>query len=309
MKILIEIPSWLGDTVMVTPVIENLAKYFKRTQITVIGKNISCEVLKHHPKVSKTIVLDKKITALYRISKEVGKFDIFFSFRGSIRSKILSYLIAAERKYQFNKRKYSKGHQVEKYNEFINDSIGSKLNPGKLILNAVEQSKFNSKKILGISPGASYGSSKQWYPKEFSEVAIDLSSHYDIIIFGSSNEIDFAKDIEKNLVSNGVMNYKNLVAKTTIKELISEIQNLDLIITGDSGPMHIAAACQIPTVAIFGPTNHEETSQWKNYKSSIVKKNLDCQPCMKRECPLKHNNCMRKIQVSDVLEAVKNLNI
>ena len=73
--------------------------------------------------------------------------------------------------------------------------------------------------------------------------------------------------------------------------------------------MHIAAACQIPTVAIFGPTNHEETSQWKNYKSSIVKKNLDCQPCMKRECPLKHNNCMRKIQVSDVLEAVKNLNI
>ena len=161
--------------------------------------------------------------------------------------------------------------------------------------------------MLGINPGASYGSAKRWYPKEFAKVAIDLSSQYDIIIFGGPNEKDIAEDIEKYLIEKGVENYKNLTAQTTINELITQISNLDLFITGDSGPMHLAAAFQIPTIAIFGPTKDNETSQWMNEKSKIVKKNLDCQPCMKRTCPLKHHNCMKMVVASDVLRAVKAL--
>ena len=72
--------------------------------------------------------------------------------------------------------------------------------------------------------------------------------------------------------------------------------------------MHIAAAFQVPTVAIFGPTRTQETSQWMNKKSLIVKKDLDCQPCMKRVCPLKHHNCMKYIKSVDVLSATKSLN-
>ena len=102
-------------------------------------------------------------------------------------------------------------------------------------------------------------------------------------------------------------NYKNLSSKTSINDLMSLISKLDLFITGDSGPMHIAAAFQIPTVAIFGPTNENETSQWMNEKSVIVKKNLECQPCMKRSCPLHHHNCMKLIDSNDVLEATKEL--
>ena len=168
---------------------------------------------------------------------------------------------------------------------------------------------FNGKnKLLGINPGASYGSAKRWYPKEFADVAIDLSSQYDIIIFGGPDEKDIAKDIEKYLIEKGIDNYKNLAAKITINELINQISNLDLFITGDSGPMHLAAAFQIPTVAIFGPTKDNETSQWMNEKSMIVKKNLECQPCMKRTCPLKHHNCMKMVVASDVLRAVKTFN-
>ena len=103
-------------------------------------------------------------------------------------------------------------------------------------------------------------------------------------------------------------NYKNLAGNTTITELINKISSLDLFITGDSGPMHIAAAFQIPTVAIFGPTKDKETSQWMNKKSIIVKKNLDCQPCMKRICPLQHHNCMNLIKAIDVLKAVNSIN-
>ncbi len=72
--------------------------------------------------------------------------------------------------------------------------------------------------------------------------------------------------------------------------------------------MHLAAAYQIPTVAIFGPTNDKETSQWMNEKSIVVKKNLECQPCMKRTCPLKHHKCMKLLEAADVLGAVKRFN-
>jgi len=61
-------------------------------------------------------------------------------------------------------------------------------------------------------------------------------------------------------------------------------------------------------VAIFGPTKDDETSQWMNEKSTIVKKDLDCQPCMKRTCPLQHHNCMKLITAVEVLDAVTGLN-
>jgi heptosyltransferase-2 len=182
-------------------------------------------------------------------------------------------------------------------------------NPGKLRLYTQNQSSdVGQKPILGINPGASYGSAKRWYPEEFAKVASELANQYDIVIFGGPGEKDIAMDIEKSLIERGVSNYQNLAGNTTIPELINHISKLDLFITGDSGPMHVAAAFNIPTVAIFGPTKDDETSQWMNEKSIIVKQNLDCQPCMKRTCPLQHNNCMNLIKAVDVLSAVKTFN-
>jgi heptosyltransferase II len=307
MRILIELPTWLGDAVMATPAIENLVNHFSDVEITLLGSFVSIEILKNHPKVIKTYVLDKKFVNLYKTLKDFGEFDVFFSFRSSFRSKFIQFFILSERKYHFDKDKYSKGHQVEKYNNFINNVLNITSTPGPLSLHWHEKTKNLTKKLLGINPGATYGSAKRWYPKEFADVAIDLSSHYDIVILGGIGEKEIALDIEKYLIEKGVTNYQNLSAKTSIAELISQIANLDLFITGDSGPMHLAAAYQIPTVAIFGPTNDIETSQWMNVKSIIVKKNLECQPCMKRVCPLKHHKCMKLIESSDVLKEVKQL--
>ena len=308
MRIFIELPSWLGDAVMTTPAIENLTNFFDDSELILIGSAIAIETLKSHPKVVKTYVLDKSYYNLYKTIKIVGDLDLFISFRGSVRSKFLKFCISAKKKYQFDKNTFINGHQVEKYNNFINTVININASPGKLLLHSRKKNKVVKHKILGINPGASYGAAKRWYPKEFANVAFNLSSLYDIIIFGGPNEKDMALDIEKYLIEKGVTNYQNLAAQTSIKELISQIANLDLLITGDSGPMHLAAAYQIPTVAIFGPTNDKETSQWMNEKSIIVKKSLDCQPCMKRACPLKHHKCMKLLESSDVLGAVKTFN-
>jgi len=307
MKILIELPTWLGDCVMVTSAIENIVNFNNDVEITFIGSFVSIEALKNHPKAIKTFVLDKKYTPLYKISRDLGNFDAFFSFRSSIRSKFLKFLISAKKKYQFDKNKYQNRHQVEKYNDFVNDSLSIDLTAGKLQIYGYNIAK-SKKKILGINPGASYGSAKRWYPQEFAKVARELSGEYDVIIFGGPSESDIAGDIEQALMDSGVTNYKNLAGNTTITELINKIANLDLFITGDSGPMHVAAAFQVPTVAIFGPTKDKETSQWMNKKSIIVKKNLDCQPCMKRTCPLQHHDCMNLIKAIDVLKAVNSVN-
>jgi heptosyltransferase-2 len=307
MRIFIELPTWLGDSVMATPAIENLINYFDDSEVVLLGSAISVAVLKNHPNVVKSYVLEKNYLNLYRTIKSFDEFDFFFSFRGSIRSIFIKFCISSKKTYQFEKINYKKGHQVEKYNQFINDSLNITAIASKLTIHK-DINKDNKRKLIGLNPGASYGSSKRWYPEEFADVACALSTHYDIIIFGSPNEKDIAVDIEKYLIEKGVNNYINLVAKTSIDELINQIANLDLFITGDSGPMHLAAAFQIPTVAIFGSTNDKETSQWMNENSMIVKKNLECQPFMRRECPLKHHNCMKLVHASDVLEAVQQIN-
>ena len=306
MKILIELPTWLGDCVMATPAIENIVNFNNDVEITFIGSFVSIEALKNHPKVVKTVVLDKKYRVLYKTARNLGEFDYFFSFRSSLRTKFLKFLISAKSKYQFDKNKYQGCHQVDKYNDFINDSLDINFQPGKLLLSTIS-SQSSTQKTVGINPGASYGSAKRWYPEEFAKVAGELSGQYDIVIFGGPGETDIASDIEKSLIENGITNYQNLAGKTSITALIENISNLDLFITGDSGPMHVAAAFQVPTVAIFGPTKDDETSQWMNDKSVIVKKNLDCQPCMKRTCLLKHHNCMKLITSAEVIDAVNRL--
>ena len=305
MKVLIELPTWLGDTIMATPAIENLVSLFNNLEITLIGSDIAIEALKNHPNVSKTHVLEKNYLNLFKTLKGFIEYDIFLSFRGSFRTKFMKFCISSKKNYQFDKKKYPSGHQVEKYNNFISAVMKNTLVPGKLNLHTNTIKSHSKNKILGINPGASYGSSKRWYPKEFAKVAMELSSDYDIIIFGGAREKNIATDIENYLIKEGVTNYQNLSAQTSIHDLIAHISNLDLFITGDSGPMHIAAAYQIPTVSIFGPTNDNETSQWMNEDNIIVKKNLNCQPCMKRVCPLKHHNCMKLIIASDILKAVK----
>ena len=295
MKLLIETPTWLGDAVMATGAIEELINYYKPDKLFIFGSKLSTELFKDRYEV----IVDSRRNRLRQFLK-LPKVDVAISFRGHLYSKILVKVVG-KKGYIF---KGSVGHQVKQYSDYINRIIHQQ----RIYLPKLHfKPKEFSRPTLGINPGATYGSAKRWYPAEFAKVANELAKEYDIIIFGGPGEEDIAKDIEKDL-KRGV-NYKNLCGKLSIKELCEHIGGLELFITNDSGPMHIASAYNIPLVALFGPTNYKETSPYsKRYK--IVSKDLDCAPCKKRVCPLSgkdYHRCMKDIKADDVLRAVEEL--
>lgn len=308
MKLLIEVPTWLGDAIMATPAIENLLKHYRNPEVTIVGSYVSTQLFLNDRRVIKTLVDNTKkslvrVLSVYQLAKESGEFDLAISFRSSFYSKLFLKFSDSKQIHSFEKIKETK-HQVLKYNDFINKTLNTNYKAGDLMLRFKPQ--WYKKPTLGINPGATYGSAKRWYPIEFAKVAISLSSKYDIVIFGGPGEVDIANDIEKELLSNGVENYQNLAGKTTIPDLIEKIAALDLFITNDSGPMHIAAVYRVNTFAIFGPTSFVETNQWNNPFENIVSKYLECSPCMKRKCPLKHHECMKELKAEDVLELINN---
>ena len=308
MKLLIELPTWLGDTVMVTPALESLFSNYKDAKVTIIGSYASIEAIKAHSRVDMVYIDNTKqkgmrLANVYRFAKEIGHYDLALSFRSHFYSKLLLFLIDTKKRFIYSGR--FNGHQVEKYQAFINTITKKDDTPCelKLYYSAIRYDK----PTLGINPGATYGSAKRWYPNKFAKIAVELSKKFDIVIFGGPAEVNIANDIEDIIRKDGVKNITNLAGKTSIAKLISFIAGLNLFITGDSGPMHIAAAYKVPTVTIFGPTKHKETCQWKNPKSLIVRKELECSPCMKRTCPIETHKCMKEITAEDILKAVEKI--
>ncbi len=321
MRILIELPTWLGDTVMVTPALQMLEDQYPSALWSLMGSQVSIEALKNHPLVKHTFIDDTKehrgrIKPIKILARTVGSHDLAFTFRGSFFGAFFLYLTKSKIRtgykrfprtmfltHSYNQKKNR--HQVETYADMINAYFQTSHMPGNLKL--YYQPKVFANKTVGINPGATYGSAKRWYPKKFAEVAKILSDFFDILIFGGPTEKDMANEIEEHLQQWGIKNYKNLAGQTTITDLIEIIGGLSLFITNDSGPMHIAAAYRIPTVAIFGPTNHSHTDQWHNPRGVIVRTDIPCSPCMKHHCPLKHHRCMKEITPKMVIEAAHSL--
>ena len=322
MRILIILPNWLGDAIMATPAIELLSKYHPNARFTFVGSYVSIEALKHHPKCERAIIDETKkasnrFIATYKLAKELGEFHLAITFRNQLHSSLLlrltnTVVCLAKRSWHsifllsHTPTIKANKHLALQYAQLAMTNVDNYVDDIDVLKLYIEPKK-HQRPTLGINAGATYGSAKRWYPERFAEVAAAFSDKFDIIIFGGPGEVEMAKEIEDNLVSLNISNYTNIAGKTNIQELCANIAGCSLFITNDSGPMHVAAAYQVPTVAIFGPTKHKETSQWMNEKSKIVREDIECAPCMKRECPLKHHDCMKMITASKVIEAVREL--
>ena len=324
MRILVILPNWLGDALMATPAIELLSVCHSDAKFTFVGSYVAIEALKHHPKCENAYMDTTKnggnrFLNTYKFAKKLGRFDLAVSFRNQLHATLLlrwtNTVICCARGSWHSQfllshapRVSTQQHLVLQYLQIAAANLIDK--PIDAVPLELYIPKHNFEKpTLGINAGATYGSAKRWYPERFAQVAAAFNDKYDIIIFGGPNEVEMAGDIEAELKALHVSNYTNLAGKTSIEQLCAYIGGCSLFITNDSGPMHVAAAYQVPTVAIFGPTRYKETSQWKNAKSIIVRHEMDCSPCMKRECPLKHHNCMKEISASEVIQAVNSLDL
>ncbi len=311
---------------MATPAVDTIIKESPDASLYLLGSKGVCEMFKHDARFTEVMVdISKKsrfrLSGIRELAEVINKkyapFDEIYVFTNSLGSTLLCRFIEAGRRIGASAGvrnlllsdvvKVDKGaHQAVKYNQIVNGYFKSEHETGRTSILLSEKVTY-PRKTIGIAPGAAYGGAKRWEAHKFAEVALKLSDEYDIVILGSPNEEKIAHKIEEVLRFNGVTNYQNLVGKTTLYMLLSHIAGLELFICNDSGPMHIAGALGVPTVAIFGPTNHTQTYQWGNEKYTLIRDDIECAPCMKRECPLKHHNCMKNISAQQVLDAARTL--
>jgi heptosyltransferase-2 len=159
-------------------------------------------------------------------------------------------------------------------------------------------------KWVGINPAATYGPAKQWFPDRYAELADRIRNVLErpIVLFGGPGDQDLGAKITRLMQHQPV----DLSGKTTLGEAMALIKCCELFITNDSGLMHVAAALNVPLIAIFGSTNPETTGPW-NPSSRIVRVSTECSPCLKPDCPENHLNCMKQIDVDMVFQVVKEI--
>ena len=290
---------------------QNLKKDAReQVKIVFFGSFAACELFKAHPNCER-VIADNSKKAKFRLwrlfwqARELGKFDAAFSFRSSFASKILLFGARAGRKFIFQKSNDG-AHQVQKYLKFVKAALNLKRADDELKL-YFEPRKFDAP-VLGLNPGASYGSAKRWYPAYFAQMALHFKDKFKIMIFGGVGERDMCEQIELILRQNGA-ECENLAGKTSVRELCENIggigQSSGIFVTNDSGPMHIAAAYKTPTIALFGPTRFTQTCPWRNENARILHLNLECMPCMKRVCPLKTHACMKDLSPQAVIQTIE----
>lgn len=325
MKILIRSPNWVGDAVLCLSSIEYLKEKMPQAYITVLAKNWVKEIFLNHPAVDEIISLNKpKISLIQDIKK--SNFDIGILFTNSFSSAFLFFLAGVKRcigyKTDLRSLFLSNGiplpknldrlHQRDYYLEIVKKFVpgtGTPKNPVLYLTNEeIDKAEsvlenlgiYKNTKIIGMCPGASYGSAKMWQEENFKLLAekITKNTNTKILIFGSNEEKELGEIIREN-IEDAI----NLCGRTTIREMMALLKKCDVVITNDSGPMHVTAALNVPVVAIFGPTSTDRTSPLG--PSLIIKKEVSCAPCKYRICPLRNHECMEKISIEEVFEAVK----
>ena len=243
MKIFIELPTWLGDSVMASAALKLIFSYFKalddKACFVLYGSFVACELFKgcenaqicvQAPKAKGFLAPLKRVLSLKKLAKDLGKFDYALSFRSAFSSKILLFFIRAKHKFIFDKNQNKNAHQVLKYLAFVENALNLKVSSQELFLpspafkdisaNKRQElcDKFTlsqSKKWLGINAGAKYGLAKCWDKEYFAEVALKFKETHEILIFGVQSEAEICEFIATSLAKNGVKAH-NLCGKTSV---------------------------------------------------------------------------------------------
>jgi len=330
-KILVMGPAWVGDMVLAQSLFKTLKANSPDCIIDVAAPSWTLPLLERMPEVSGKIALPFKHGELafwQRIAfgkslKNQGYTQAII-LTNSLKSAILPFAAGIARRTSFlgemryglvndirplDKNKLKK--TVERFvtlglnkNEALPNSIP---NPA---LNASQEAAWilasrlgvlnNKTKILGLCPGAEYGEAKRWPAEYYAEVANHvIQNGWQVLLFGSDKDIPVTTQINV-LTQNQCI---DLGGKTKLGEAIDLMSLCDTIVSNDSGLMHVAAALNKQLIAIFGSSDPFHTPPM-NASAVIEYLGLECSPCFKRTCPLKHLNCLKQITPTKIIQHI-----
>lgn len=330
-NIIVRMPNWVGDLVMATPVLSDLRRSFPAASITAMCRAPVGDLLKEDPEINELFCFSKPNSFGRRCDKRniieklrKGKFDLgillthslssaWWFWQGNVRYRIgyagkgRSLLLTHPVSLPKN---IHQQHLVRTYKTLLSP-LGIPLSdtPPRLYLakKEVELAKLllrqhgvlETSPLVGINPGATYGTAKCWLPERFREVTQRLLKNKELFIvyFGDQATTSLVKEICQDLPPRVI----NLAGLTSMRELAALISLCHVLLTNDSGPMHIADALETPVVALFGSTSEVVTGPYRNGK--VIHKHVDCSPCYQRICPIDFR-CMKSIESDEVCLAI-----
>ncbi len=332
-RILIVNVNWLGDTLFSTPFIRALRENFPDAYIATLIHPRCKEILEDNPHLNEIIIYDRK--GLHRpVFKKFEfvsflrskNFDTAFILRRSLSRVMLLFLSKIPERIGYDSKKSGflltkkvempegKIHKAEiflnllravdiepktKYYEFF---IKPKdIQTAKAILSS--KGLLNEERFIVLNPGGNWDL-KRWPRENFARLGDEINKRFGlkVIITGAEKDIELAQEI------SNLMEYKPIVCcgNTTLKVLGGIFTMSSLIISNDSGPMHIAASLKVPVIALFGPTSPEITGPYGEGGSVVLQQDVGCIiPCYNLSC--KDNRCMKAITVEEVIAEIARI--
>lgn len=335
-KILVRGVNWIGDAVMTMPALCALKKAFPDSKISLLVKPWVAPLFENNPNVDEIILYEdihKSFFGKFKLASFLKRKSFCSSvlFQNAFDAALISFLAGIPQRIGYKRDFRSfllthpisfndedrKMHHIDYYLNLLRKSgINADYSLPYIYLTtnerlwARELLKKLQRPVVGINPGAAYGSAKRWQSDKFAEVAKKIITELNgsIVIFGSVSETKIADEIISHpLLSELQTNIISMSGKTNLRQLSALISECDAFLTNDSGPMHISYAVRTPLVAIFGSTDPVLTGPPKYVKNIVIKKNIECSPCFERTCSKPNILCMDEIKPDEVFESIKTI--
>ena len=312
-RILIRSSNWLGDAVMSVPAVRAIKGGRPDAHVSVAVPEKLAPLWKIVSEVDEIIALpSKSVFVTARLFRQKPPFDVAILFPNSLRSALEVFLADIPRRVgltghwrrwllnQGPRKTFPRGivHQTYKYLELAT-IVGAKVTPQFPAANPIKSRRAQFK--FALCPGAEYGPAKRW--PRFAEVTEKIAARFPgrWILFGTPGDETVGLEIAKKLGGKCV----NRIGQTTLGELIDELSACDLLLTNDTGTMHLAALLRVPTISIFGSTEPLRTGPLGR-GHRIFRHHVECSPCFLRECPLDFR-CMHAVTSAEVVGAIQNM--
>lgn len=333
MRIVVRVPNWIGDVMFSLPALESLQANYPEAEIWLAGAPWVRDLLAGEPWGDRVLSLGRTkgpggLRAAARDLRERG-FDLGLLLTNSFGSAALFALAKIPERWGYKRDGrgllLTKGprpedldppvHMVGYYLRLL-EGLGLRTVPPEIRLNVtaaereraradLEASGISSDRPLVIfNPGAAYGPAKRWPAGRFAELGrlFQERSGTDVAVTGSASDAGFAAEIGAALARKPA----DLTGRTTLRGLLGVMSRAAVVVTNDTGPMHMANALRIPVVAVFGPTDPRATAPFHPPAAVLKRDGVPCWPCFYRECPYDHR-CMTAVTAEEAFAAAEEL--